>query len=85
VASGEAAEVPVEVLETAREVPDAVCETEVRTIEVAAEAHRATEGSYPETVDVLVGTFLSEVPRYHVIELVAPEEIRVVPIPEAGC
>ncbi len=84
-ATGEAAEMPVEVLETADEVPAGVCETEARTIEVAAEAYRAGEGAYPETVDVLVGSFLREAPLYHEVELVSPDELRVVPLPEAGC
>ncbi|HEV7719967.1 MAG TPA: hypothetical protein VGO60_01715 [Iamia sp.] len=83
--SGAAREAPVEELATAGDVPPAVCETEALTLETAAEAHRATEGVYPASAAALVGTYLTEAPRYHELRLVSDTEVEVVPVPGAGC
>ncbi|HEX7131092.1 MAG TPA: hypothetical protein VF228_00870 [Iamia sp.] len=69
----------------AGDVPAAACASDARTLETAAEAYLALEGTYPASAADLVGGFLDEAPRYHELRIVSPTEAEAVPVPGAGC
>jgi len=85
VTGGEAGEAPLERLEAASTVPEAVCAAEVRTIEVAVEAYQAVEGAAPTDVGDLVPAYLSETPRHHDVAVTAAGVVEIVPAAGAGC